>query len=98
MKTRLIALLCLLPLLISCETPSENLVISGKTTSQTDPKKPDDPQKPDTPDTPETPDLPGISGGYIIVGYAYADSGQLPDPTLPRFSYKKYAVTSSFTM
>lgn len=93
MKTRLIALLCLLPLLISCEKPSENLIITppekAKTEEPTEPQKPEDPQKPDTP---ETPDLPDITGGYIIVGYAYADSGPLPDPKLVthiNFSFAK---------
>ena len=90
MNIKLTALLCLFPILLACKKPENNEYVAPQPPSeQTDPEKPD---KPDTPDTPDNPENPVKPGDYIIVGYAYADSGPLPDPSLVthiNFSFAK---------
>ena len=90
MKT-LNAITVLLMLLIgSCTKPENNVTPpppppSGGEEEQTTPTPPVDPPGPEEP--PVTP-----STEYIIVGYAYADSGPLPDPNLVthiNFSFAK---------
>lgn len=78
MRQKLITLLCILPLLLSCQKPA-NGYVAPKPPSGTD-----DPANPGGGETPENPETPVVTpdGGYIVVGYAYADSGPLPDPAL----------------
>ena len=65
----------LLPLMISCEKAESNNVLP--------PPNPGDPGVVDPGTDPGTdPVVTPTSDGYLIVGYAYADSGPLPDPSL----------------
>lgn len=73
----LLSLLAIPMMLLCCEKTEQN--------DNTLPPPPDDTETPTTPTTPTDPTdptTPEPEGGYIIVGYAYADSGALPDPTL----------------
>lgn len=84
MKRRLRYLLCLLPLLISCEAPTTGLVIQPPSTHPTTPTTPGDngsgggggDNGQDTP--PARQDLQGT----FVVGYATYWDSVLPDPTL----------------
>ena len=72
-------LFILLALSFGCKEPDTGIDVPPPPTDQTDPQDTQDPQNPQNPGNPD-PSAP--EGGYIIVGYAYADSGTLPDPTL----------------
>ena len=78
MRQKLITLLCILPLLLSCQKPENGYVAPKPPVDNGDSSSGGGGEDPVTPDPPVvTPD-----GGYIVVGYAYADSGPLPDPSL----------------
>lgn len=78
MRQKLITLFCILPLLLSCQKPDHGYVAPKPPVDNGDPSSGGGGEDPVTPDPPVvTPD-----GGYIVVGYAYADSGPLPDPSL----------------
>ena len=77
---RKIALLLILPLLISCQQPENNMTLPPPPSDQGG-NSGDNPD----PGTDPTPDptpviIPGID--HIIVGYAYRTSGALPNPNL----------------
>ena len=94
MKIRQIAILLLIQLVCCCGKTENNSPLVPPPS----PGSEEEQGSEEGGSTDPNPPAPTPQDGYIVVGYAYADSGQLPDPTLPRFSYKKYAVTSSFTM
>ena len=78
MKTLHLITLALMLLFGGCTKP-ENTVTPpppppGGNEETTDPTNPTNPTNPTTPTEPST--------DYVIVGYAYADSGPLPDPNL----------------
>ena len=78
MMKRLATLLCILPLILSCEKPNEGLTIPPpKTAVDPDTNQGGDNGQGNDTTTPVT-----LGGEYIIVGYAYASSGALPDPNL----------------
>ena len=82
MKRIMLTLFCLLALpliMLSCEkTEKENTLPPPPDGKETPTPTPPGPTPPDPTPTP----TPEPEGGYIIVGYAYADSGPLPDPSL----------------
>ena len=70
----------LLALTIGCKEPDNGIEVPPPPSKEAvDPEGPTDPQNPEGPTDPES---PVADGNYIIVGYAYADSGTLPDPEL----------------
>ena len=76
MKPRLLTLLLLVPLLLSCQKPAEEFV----TPPPPDPEQPVNPDDPPTPPDPEEPLVP--TGDNIIVGYAVYWESTMPDPSL----------------
>ena len=78
MTTRLISLVITLPILLSCGKPDNGFVTPPPTPGGNT----ENPTNPTNPENPVTPVVNPSTDGYIIVGYAYADSGPLPDPSL----------------
>ena len=84
MKLRRLALLLVLPLLLSCGKQETDNTVPP-------PPNPNGPVNPEGPDQPVVP-TPTPSRDYFIVGYAYSENGPLPDPTLVthiNFSFAK---------
>jgi len=78
--TRLLAtLICSLPLLFSCEKEDGGLILPPPKQAV---DETDNNQESGNGENTGTTDPVTPSGEYIIVGYAYASSGTLPDPTL----------------
>ena len=98
MKQFLTALFLFLGVLLSCEKPSQGIIIAPPDSHPTitpggnqdpgggsqDPETPETPENPENPETPETPETPpaGSPDGYIIVGYATYWDKTMPDPAL----------------
>lgn len=74
----LFSLLALPLIMLSCDkTVNDSTLPPPPDNTETPTPTPPEP----TPDPTPTP-TPGPADGYVIVGYAYADSGPLPDPSL----------------
>lgn len=96
MKVNIITTLLAILLNCGCTDSENNFIIppptpgGNTTTTPTNPATPENPTDPQNPTDPPS-DNP-VSDGFIIVGYAYADSGALPDPELVthiNFSFAK---------
>lgn len=90
MRTYILSLLCLVPLLLSCEKPAEEYVTPP-------PPSPEElTPDPPTPD-PDPVDPPAPTGNNIIVGYAVYWETTMPDPSLlTHINYSFAHIKSDF--
>lgn len=80
MKTKRLLLLFFLTLFCCCGKSEEAIVLPPPPDPEEPTEKPAEPGPEPGEQPGENPSTP--AGDYIIVGYAYADSGELPDPAL----------------